>query len=224
MTAGPWSFLWLTWVALALFAFWFVRRAQAGAALNNRGLTQLHEGRVFEALASFERAQRQLWRNPLPHYNRGVALFFLWRLDEGRDVMDRATRSRMGKALRIVAVPTLFLIAALQEDADRAAGLDAEVKALGLTSAPLVLVARAVQHARAKRWDEALRLLGVDQVRPLGGNQRALAEALRSWCQEQLGQRPTPVDVVGVFGEAGPQALQKAWPDFADFLARAPRW
>ncbi len=222
MLFEPWS--WVMLAATAGLTLLFVRRAQGGAQLNNRGLSQLHEGRVVEALATFEAARKQLWLNPLPSYNRGVALFLLWRLTEGRDEIDKASASRQGKALRIVAVPTLLLIAALQDDADRLAGLQAEVKRLGLDAAPLVTVAHAIQHARASRWTEALGYLTVDKLRPLGGNQRALAEALRAWCLEQLGQESLPIDVVGVFGEAGPQVLTQVWPDFAAYLGRARRW
>lgn len=212
-------------LAATLVAFALLRRRIGrGAQLNNRGLMLLQEGRVVDALATFDSAKSSLWLNPLPTYNRGVALFMLWRLAEGAETMDRASRSRNGKPLRVVAVPTLLLIAALQGDAARAADLELEVKAQQLEDAPLVTLARAVTHARAQRWSDALALLTAARVRPLGGGSRALAEAVRAWCLEQLGQPVPPVDVVGVFGEAGPQGLTKAWPELATFLDRAPTW
>lgn len=200
------------------FIVWTVRRAQRGARENNRAIALMNEGRFVDAIAAFEAAASLTPRSPLPAYNIGNASLWLWRLDDARTRIDKATRTIAGRPLRIMAVPTLAFIAAVQKDRSRADALEKEVEALNLTRGPLVLLARAVWLARDEKWREVLEALEFNRIRALGGPARAVADALRAWAMVQTGQPLPLVDRVGVFGETGPEALKHWWPEFTDFL------
>jgi hypothetical protein len=217
--------------AFALFAIgifvtlaMIIRGNAAGAQANNRGITLLSEGRLTEAIASFEVARRAIGAlNPLPPYNIALANLWLWKLDEARNGLESASKAMLGRPLRQMAVPPLLLIAAVQNDAPRAAALEQEVKTLQLDRAPVVAIARAAFFARTGEWKRVLDTLTLERTRPLGGPARALADAIRSWATVEVGGARFGVDAVGVFGETGPTALAKWWPELARFIESAAR-
>lgn len=201
-----------------------IRVNAAGGHANNRGITLLSEGRLTEAIVSFELARRSLGpMSPLPPYNIALANLWLWKLDESRHGLESASKAMLGGPLRQMAVPPLLLIAAVQNDAPRAAALEQEVKTLQLDRAPVVAIARAAFFARAGAWKRVLDTLTLERTRPLGGPARALADAIRSWATAELGGVRPAVDAVGVFGETGPTALAKWWPELARFIESAAR-
>jgi hypothetical protein len=59
-------------------------------------------------------------------------------------------------------------------------------------------------------------------VKQLGGGTGALVNALRAWAIERTTGELRHVDRVLLFGETGPQAVEKVWPELAQFVARAP--
>jgi hypothetical protein len=209
-------------IPVVAFVVWTVRRGQQGARLNNRAIALLAEGRLVDAVAAFTEAERLISRSPLPGYNIGCASIWLWRLDEARPRIEKATRGLAGGPIRIMAVPQLCFIAAVANDRARADALMKEVERFQLMKAPLVNVSRAVWAARSQRWAEVLNELEFGRVRALGGPARAFSDALRGWAMVQTGQPEPLLDAVGVFGETGPDALKKWWPEFAEYIA-APR-
>ncbi len=197
---------------------WALRRGQRGARENNRAIALMNEGRYVEAIAAFEAAASLMPRSPLPGYNIGNASIWLWRLEDARVRIDKATRTLAGRPIRIMAVPGLAFIAAMQKDKPRADALDKEIETLNLSRGPMVLLARAVWLARDEKWREVMDALDFNRIRALGGPARAVADALRAWAMVKTGQPLPPIDRVGVFGETGPDALRKWWPEFAEFL------
>jgi hypothetical protein len=213
-TAGMLLFV----VPVVAFIIWTVRRAQRGARENNRAISLMSEGRYVEAIAAFEIAAGLMPRSPLPGYNAGSASIWLWRLDDARTRIEKSTTTFAGRPIRIMAVPSLAFIAAVQNDRSRAEALDKEIETLNLTHGPMVLLARAVWFARDEKWREVMDALDFNRIRALGGPSRAVADALRAWAMVKTGQPLPPIDRVGVFGETGPEALKKWWPEFTLFL------
>jgi hypothetical protein len=204
------------------FMIWLIvvrTRAQRGAAVNNTGLTLMGEGRIVEALAKFEEA-KGLLSSPLPTFNIGMASLWLWRLDEARLALEAATTTLAGAPMRVIAMPALHLIATLQSDAPRVAKYAQELVTLKNERSSIVHMARAVVALREKRWKDVLDALSLQNTRPLGGPARATADAMRAWAMVEVGAPCPPIDHVGVFGETGPAAVRKWWPEFAEFLER----
>lgn len=197
-----------------------LRRSQRGAHQNNRGITLMSEGRLVEAIAAFEAASKDMGINPLPPFNIAMARLWLWKLEESRAGLEKATTTVRGRPLRQMATPALLFIAAMQNDRAKAVVLEKEVDALQLGRSAVVAMGRAVFHAREGRWKEVLDDLSLERTRPLGGPARAVADALRGWALVELGGTCPPLDAVGVFGETGPSAIRQWWPQFADFLER----
>lgn len=205
---------------IVAFLVFTVRRSTDGAKENNRAVSLLSEGRYVEAIAAFERADKRL-RSPLPRYNIGNASVWLWRLDDANRLLEKATSTLAGKPLRIMVVPTLAFIAAIKNDRARSVLVDKEVESFALTRAPMVQLSRAAWLAREGRWGDVQATLSMDVTRRLGGPARCVADALRAWALAESGQPVPPiVDPVGIFGETGPDALRKWWPEFADFLVK----
>jgi len=192
--------------------------AQRGARENSRGLLLLTEGRCVEALAAFESAAVLMPLSAIPRYNVGNANVWLWKLEEARTQIQAATEWMSGAALRSIAVPTLAYIAAIQNTRPRADELNKEIETLKIAGNPVVLLAQAVWFAREEKWGEVMRSIEIERVRVLGGPTRAFADALRAWAMVKTGQPLPPIDRVGVFGETGPDALKKWWPEFTEFL------
>ena len=80
----------------------------------------------------------------------------------------------------------------------------------------------AVIAARAGRAMEAFTRLSQPEVKQLGGMPRALADTLRAFLVFQDRGERWPVDRIALFGESGPEQLQKVWPELAAFVEQAP--
>jgi len=205
-------------IGLLVFLLFVFNRTREGANINNRGLTLMGEGRLVDAIDHFERAQKLMPRSPMPGFNTGLAKLWLWRLEEARVALEKATSTIAGKPLRIIAAPALTLIAALQNDQARFQNHMQELGMLQVERGGVASMAKAVMAARARSWREVLDTLSLERTRPLGGPARAIADALRCWATVEVGGRPLPIDFVGVFGETGPSAVKQWWPEFAAFL------
>lgn len=209
-------------LSLAVFVvIWvfFYRRVSRGAQINNQGLMQLGEGRLSEALKNFETSSRLMRLNPMPRLNVGVALVYLWRLDEAEVALRKAIGGFQGGALRVVALPTLAFVAAMRGDLKALEQYGTDIAAMKLEGNALWAVSLAIRAARQQNWSALLQTLTLARTRPLGGPARAVADALRAWATEQTTGVRSSVDAVGVFGETGPQALERWWPEFAQFVA-----
>jgi tetratricopeptide (TPR) repeat protein len=219
-----------SWFPFAMFALFFAvfvlffSWARAANRLSVEGNSLLAQGRFVEAIAMFERAAKLARRsNVLPYY-RGVALLCLWRVAEAEASFAEAASQRLATAdLTKLLFPSRSLTAALLGKDDLARERLAEAERIGAGATAEALLARAVLAVRARRWSDARELLQRYEVKLLGGPMRGLADALYAWCVEQSSGELRPVDRVGLFGEAGPESLKRLWPDFTDFVARAPR-
>lgn len=214
-TLAPLVFLLFFGVAL-----WRARRINR---LSVRGVALLGQGRYLEALGLFEQVLRKQRRSALAAYNVGLAQLGLWRVAEAEASFDKA--ARMGHRLvdvRALLEPCRALTAALLARDELARTRLSQCGSLGVEASSLALLARAVLAARACRWAEAQELLARSEVRMLSGPSRGLAEALQSWAIERQGGVAHPVDRLGLFFEAGQDAFKAWWPEFHEFLLRAP--
>ena len=84
--------------------------------------------------------------------------------------------------------------------------------------APLSLLASAVLAIRDGELEEARRVLERNELDQLAGTQRGFAEALHAWCVARLTGETRAISAVKIFGEAGPEALRRAWPEFVGWL------
>ena len=147
--------------------------------------------------------------------NRAAALLALWRLDEARALLHPLVQKPHSeqKPLMFVARPALALCTALLGDRTAA------IREIALQpEAPLSLLAGAVLAIRGGEFEKARRLLERNELDELAGTQRALTEALQAWCVARLTGEHRPISVVRLLGEAGPDALRRAWPEFVDWL------
>lgn len=86
---------------------------------------------------------------------------------------------------------------------------------------PIIALVHGLWAARNREWSNVLRNVPPDMVRPLSGQLHAIAEALRAWALRESQQPMPPVDLIGVLGETGPDAVRTYWPEFAGFLESA---
>lgn len=205
-----------------LLAF-FVWRARGISKLSVNGVALLDQGRYLEALAIFEQVLRKSRASPLAVYNVGVAKLLLWRVAEADASFEKAAQmSHLMMDIRGLLVPyRAFIAAILGREKDAQVRLS-ECESLRVAETPHASLARAILAARGRRWAEAQALLARSEVRALGGVSRGFAEALRVWAIEQQGGAPRSVDRIGLFNETGPDAFKICWPEFHDFLLRAP--
>jgi hypothetical protein len=118
--------------------------------------------------------------------------------------------------------PVRALTAALLARSDEARTLIAACAAGGLARSGTALLAQAVIAIRGDDFASARSSLAAYEIRLLGGPTRGLADALSAWCLEQTTGERRHVDRLGLFGEAGPDALRRFWPELSDFVERAP--
>ncbi|MDX2010082.1 MAG: hypothetical protein SFW67_07830 [Myxococcaceae bacterium] len=189
------------------------------------GIAQLNQGRFSDALAAFERGLARFPQSNALVFNTGIALLSLWRVAEADAAFSKAAGMKLARLTFDVTQmlePQRALVAALLGRADEAQRHLASCEQLGLGRSAHVLLARAVLSVRAGDFAEGRRQLGVYEVRLLGGPGRGLADALSAWCLEQTTGERRHVDRLGLFGEAGPDAIRRFWPELAEFLERAP--
>jgi tetratricopeptide (TPR) repeat protein len=217
------------WFAFALLGVFvtivavFVAVAFGGARTHNEGVALLTEGRHTQALEKFERALPALRRNPLIHMNIGSVHHNLWQLEKAEESLLRATKMMLSSHVKMLALPLLALNQALLGKAIEARAVLEKVREAGHDASPVALLAQAVLFCRERQWAEAQTVLARHELRNLGGVSRSLADALRAWSAENTTGQKRHVDVVGVFGETGPDRLQLYWPELAQYLDTALR-
>ena len=194
-------------VAIASLSLFLWLQSRSAAAIN-RAAADIGEGRVVAGLAALDALKNR--DHVVLHHYRGVALRLLWRLDESVAAFEAALRHSASRHIKNHAEPQLLLARALRGDAISAA-----------TDGSAERLATAVHLVRRQAWNDALSTLTLERIRPLGGSDRALAEALRAWAFQQTGQSAARPDLVGVVGEANTDAVKKYWPEFAAFLEQA---
>lgn len=211
-------------VGLVTFAFFLFRMKRANAE-SVEGITFLNQGRFTEAVAAFERSHKRYPRSHVFIFNRGIALFSLWRVAEAEASFLQASRMKVANFsfdLERMVVPYLALTAALLGRLDEARQRITQADQLKLDRSAHLTIAKAVVALRSNELKSARELLASYEVKLLGGPTRGLADALTAWTAEQFLGQARPVDRVALFGEAGPDALRKVWPELVEFVTRAP--
>jgi len=183
----------------------------------------LAQGRFLAAVERFEQGTRKAPRSSILPLNRGVALLSLWRVAEAEQAFaDAAAKRFTGFNLERLLHPQRALAAALLGSLEQAEQWLEAAAAAGAGDSAQGTLARAVLAARRGEWAQVRALLQRYEVKQLGGPPRGLADALSAWAVEQLSGEQRHVDRVALLGEAGTDAIQKLWPELADFVARAP--
>jgi tetratricopeptide (TPR) repeat protein len=198
------------------------RRVNADAL---QGIALLNQGRFSDALAAFQRGLAKYSRSNALVFNTGLCFLALWRVSEADAAFAKAagmTLARLTFDVTTMLVPQRALVAALLGRTDEARAHVATCQQLGLSRSAQVFLTTAVLAVRAGDFAEGRRALSVYEIRLLGGPTRGLADALSAWCLEQTTGERRHVDRLGLFGEAGPDAIRRFWPELADFLERAP--
>jgi tetratricopeptide (TPR) repeat protein len=220
--ARSWAFPAVVGGITFVFVFLRMRRANADSV---EGIALLNQGRFIDAVAAFEKG---LARSPRSHiflFNKGVALMSLWRTADAEAAFDRAASMRVSNFsfnLERMLVPQRALAAALLGRVDAARTHLARAEALQLGRSAQLTITNAVLAFRANDLTQARALLGAYEVKLLGGPTRGLADALTAWCVSRLGGPQRPIDKVALYGEAGPDALRKVWPELVEFVSQAP--
>ncbi len=177
----------------------------------NRAALDIREGRVSAGLAVLGTLKDD--QHAGVHYYRGVGAMYVWRLDDALAQFDRASQSPGVALVKASLEEQRALAHALRGDSTAVVATDKASSTASLTS--------AVHALRKSAWAEAVAALDLEKIRPLGGRDRALAEALRAWALETTGRETGPIDVVGVLGETGLTEVRSHWPEFAAFLERS---
>jgi tetratricopeptide (TPR) repeat protein len=215
---------WLIGAVVVAFVFILLRGRRANAdALE--GIAMLNQGRFSEALAAFQRGLARFPQSNALVFNTGVALVSMWRVAEADAAFAKAAGMKLARLtfdVTSMLEPQRALVAALLGRAEDAKAHLRACEALTLGRSAHVLLAQAILAVRAGDFAEGRRQLSVYEVRLLGGPTRGLADALAAWCVEQMTGERRHVDRLGLFGEAGPDAIRRFWPELADFIERAP--
>jgi tetratricopeptide (TPR) repeat protein len=207
--------------ALAAIAYWFFGPTAQVVSPTNEAIELLNRGRAAEALARFQQAGGKT-PTPIERYNIGIARLFLWQLDEAIAELELAsTQAGEVELLKRGGPMVLALATALMGRRPQAQSwlekVDARDRELGN-----VLLVHAVFAARDGDFAKAREMLSRHEVKQLGAFYAALAHAVTAWCIEQTQGERRHVDRIALFGETGPERLQKAWPELAAFIERAP--
>lgn len=192
------------------------------------GVRALNRGRYFEALEAFSKLATIAPRDPVIHFDLGLARLQLWQLDQARAALDVAWAGRQEAgdySTQLVAlVPeNVALVAALQGRAEEALRWLSAVPSPDADPARSALV-RGVIAARAGDWNGARALLAPFEVKQLGGSLGGLSRVLDAMAIEGLTGERRHVDRVALYGETGPEALRPHWPELVDFVERTPAW
>lgn len=220
--SSVWWFLLLVVVVTVSVVFLRMRRANSDSV---EGIALLNQGRFTEAVRVFEAGIARHPRSHVFHFNKGIALAAIWRTEEADAAFKKAADMKfanLGFDLERMVVPQRALTAALLGRRAESEALIEHAEALSLGRSAQLTVAKAVNAARSGELGAAKALLAAYEVKLLGGPARGLADALTAWCSSQLSGHPRAVDKVALFGEAGPDALRKVWPELTAFVEGAP--
>jgi hypothetical protein len=211
----------LLWVPLALY---FLPRYRKSHALTDEGLRLLEQGRIVAALEKFEASRPLAKSKVIPTYNIGISRLQLWQLRAAeRELSSLEAREDLTPQFRAILYAALALVAAMDGRLKQAVERLDEAKTLHAGPFQLGALAAAVVSCRTGRWAEAREHLQEPGLEKLTGPLRSLREALWAWCQERHGGGQCFVDVISVFGEASPDSLEAAWPEFVAFLLERSR-
>lgn len=205
-----------------LLAF-FVWRARGISKLSVSGVALLDQGRYLEALAIFEQVLRKSRASPLAVYNVGVAKLLLWRVAEADASFEKAGQmSHLMMDIRGLLVPyRAFIAAILGREKDAQVRLS-ECESLRVAETPPRLA--RPRHPRRPRQAMGRSAGSAGALR--GSRARRSEPRVRRGApglgHRAAGRSPRCVDRIGLFNEAGPDAFKTCWPEFHDFLLRAP--
>lgn len=192
---------------------------------DRREETRLHNlwtaGRYAELLELYTTMPERK-RNAGHHVMVATLQLNLWQLEESRSSFLAALETRNGSTPVIVgqARASLALISALSGRVDETEAFLRELEPAA--EVPMRTLTRAVVEARSGRIAEAHAELSSHEASLLQPPLGSLGRALHTWCETRLTGGAGRVDRVALFGAASPDALRRAWPEFAEFAARDP--
>ncbi len=184
------------------------------------GVQLLQSGRSLAALEMFTGLQKSAPQNWANLHNVAFAQLTLWRVADAKATVAKLEAQKMWRSAidHLGAVHALIL--ALGADVGGAKALAGRPKSK--LDAGRYALAQAAIACRDGNFAEAVTELEKYEVKQLGGFLAALAQALKAWSVEKTTGRLLPIDRVLLFGESGPEGMKLAWPEFAEFVARAP--
>ena len=199
------------------------RRPQRPTGLTWDGVRFLNQGRYVQALELFEQYRRSRPIDPVGSFYAGAARLQLWRLDEARVDLER-TKQVGGQAsphLAELLPEFLSILYALLGRAEDARRVMAE-SPIATRDPGRVALVQAILLAREREWQRARQELARMEVKQLSGSLGALSRTLDAFCVERLTGELRHVDRIALYGEAGADQLRLYWPEFVDFVDRAP--
>ena len=204
---------------LVLFRWWSRRYHRM-----NEGVALLNQGRVLQALESFEKSRGNDSKDPAHTFNIAVAQLRLWRLEQARRGFEAARQMKgTGQGnVAVLAPENEALVAALQGRLGDAE--EALQRTTDQSTPSQVALARGLIAARRGDWELTRKQLNSHEARQLGGVLGALMRTVDAYAVERLGGGLRPVDRVALFAEAGPEGLKNAWPELIAFVEAAPVW
>ncbi len=216
---------WLPFIFLFLAVVFFLRRMQGHGPINE-GVRLLWQGRYVQALQLFETYRKAFPNQPVGAFNAGSTRLQLWKLEAALadlQVAEELTRSQKAEAFSAIVPEHLALtFALLGREGDARASLAAIPEGKG--DPGRVGLVQAILLARAGDFLGARGKLSAFEVKQMSGTVGAFARTLDAMCIERTSGELRHVDRVALFGEAGPDELRKAWPEFVAFVDRAPAW
>lgn len=229
----------MTWICpgIALLAIggfvWLMRKAQRTQKLNNEGIQLLNQGRYSQALEKFTALAKLEPKSPIAPFNIGTVQLALWRTGEACAQFEKTWQmlEKPPQRVTVHASPPDAVKAVVPQHAALACALHGDVaranewlsKAIeGPQGTRWAILSRAALACRNGDFATAVRELDHFEVKQIGGGTGALASTLRAWAIERTTGELRHVDRVLLFGETGPETLQKVWPELAAFVERAP--
>lgn len=210
----------LMFVGIVVWIRWQQRQFAGG----HEGVKLMNQGRNLQALEVFQREREKNPKGPANVFNCGVVELALWRLDAAMKNLE-ASKQLKGPGEGQVAVlfaehfPLACALVGRTEEGFRALeGLPKEV------SASRIKLSRGALLVRRGEWQAARAELNSLEVKQLGGTFGALARAMDAMCIEALTGEKRHVDRVGIFAEASTDEARRHWPEFVQFVERAPAW
>lgn len=209
-----WAFV-IPWLALPVF---LVVNGFTATQAHNRARRDvavfLNERRFADAYAVAKDGLERWPESQFFQLNLALAAMPLWRLTEARASLRRLFNMVVSheEECRVLALEVVAAELHGDPDAARERAVRAGVPERLLAPADLI------RAARERDWATVERLRGGPDS---SGLLSPLLDALRAWAREE--SAPEPIDKVALLGETGIDQIEKVWPDFADFIRRAPQ-
>lgn len=171
------------------------------------------QGRYLETIESAARARR-LWPNwEGPTLLSATSELLLWRLNSARRSFSRLLNMAHDFRIEREVLSRVLVADELAGDAERARK---RIERARLPEEYLTLP-RMIRASREGNHELVCELSGTNST--VAPEFAPLADALLAWAEE--GQSRRAINKVAILGETGLEQVEKAWPEFAEFLKRA---